>query len=52
MTTVLIISIVIVIAVLIFTIISITKGYQYKHTIDPIENNPNLQQDEAKERKE
>ncbi|WP_338750825.1 YtzI protein [Bacillus sp. FJAT-52991] len=52
MTTVLIISIVIVIGVLIFTILSINKGYQYKHTIDPIENNPHLQQDESEERKE
>ncbi|PAQ14543.1 YtzI protein [Bacillaceae bacterium SAOS 7] len=52
MTTVLIIAIVIVIAVLIFTIMSISKGYQYKHTIDPIENNPHLQQNESEKNKE
>ncbi|WP_100331914.1 YtzI protein [Bacillus xiapuensis] len=52
MTTVLIISIAIVIGVLVFTILSISKGYQYKHTIDPIENNPHLTTDKPEEHKQ
>ncbi|MBM7649723.1 putative integral membrane protein [Bacillus ectoiniformans] len=42
MTLVLIISIIVVIGVLIFTLISINKGYKYKHTVDPLDNNPHL----------
>lgn len=36
MYTILIISIVIVIIVLLLSILTISKGYSYKHTVDPI----------------
>lgn len=36
MYTILIISILIVIIVLLLSILTISKGYSYKHTIDPI----------------
>ncbi|WP_349409718.1 YtzI protein [Pseudalkalibacillus sp. SCS-8] len=39
---VMIASVLIIIFVLVIFTIAITKGYSYKHTIDPIENNPNL----------
>ena len=39
---VMIVSVLIIIFVLIIFVAAISKGYSYKHTIDPIENNPNL----------
>lgn len=35
-------SILIIIFVLVIFVAAITKGYSYKHTIDPLENNPNV----------
>ncbi len=43
---VLLVSILIIIFVLVIFVIAITKGYSYKHTIDPLENNPNLDEKE------
>ncbi|WP_079510163.1 YtzI protein [Mesobacillus jeotgali] len=42
MYTVLIISIIIVIVVLVLSVLTTSKAYQYKHTVDPIENNSDL----------
>jgi uncharacterized protein YpmB len=39
MYTVLIISIIIVIIVLILSVVTTSKAYQYKHTVDPVDNN-------------
>ncbi|WLR55968.1 YtzI protein [Mesobacillus subterraneus] len=39
MYTVLIISVIIVIIVLILSVVTTSKAYQYKHTVDPIDNN-------------
>ncbi|WP_408009641.1 YtzI protein [Pseudalkalibacillus sp. A8] len=43
---VLLVSILIIIFVLVIFVIAITKGYSYKHTIDPLEKNPNLDEKE------
>jgi hypothetical protein len=43
MLTVLIISIIIVLIVLILAVTTTSKAYTYKHTVDPIEDNPHLQ---------
>ncbi|MBY0097197.1 YtzI protein [Mesobacillus maritimus] len=42
MLTVLIISIIIVFIVLILAVTTTSKAYTYKHTVDPIEENPYL----------
>ncbi|NKE07996.1 MULTISPECIES: YtzI protein [Mesobacillus] len=39
MYTVLIISVIIVIIVLILSVVTTSKAYQFKHTVDPIDNN-------------
>ncbi|ESU31024.1 hypothetical protein G3A_19090 [Bacillus sp. 17376] len=39
MYTVLIISVIIVIIVLVLSVVTTSKAYQYKHTVDPIDNN-------------
>ena len=49
MLTVLIISIIIVLIVLILAVTTTSKAYTYKHTIDPIEDNPHLQNKENEE---
>ncbi len=47
--TVLIISVIIVIVVLLLTVLTTSKAYQYKHTVDSIENNPYLQNQDMNE---
>lgn len=42
MYTVLIISIIIVIIVLVLSVVTTSKAYQYKHTVDPLNGNPDL----------
>ncbi|MBT2680799.1 YtzI protein [Bacillus sp. ISL-35] len=43
MYTVLIISVIIVIVVLVLSVLTTSKAYQFKHTIDPIENSTEIQ---------
>lgn len=53
MYTILIISIIVVIIILLLSVITINKGYAYKQTIDQLDDNPYLQeQDEEKKRVE
>lgn len=40
--TVLVVSIIIVIVVLLLAVITTSKAYGFKHTVDPLENNPHL----------
>lgn len=47
MYTVLVISIIIVIVVLLLAVITTSKAYTYKHTVDPIEDNPYLNNEET-----
>jgi cell division protein FtsL len=43
MFTILVICIIIVIIVLVLSVATTSKAYQYKHTVDPLDNNPHLQ---------
>jgi FtsZ-interacting cell division protein ZipA len=57
MYTILIISIIIVIVILVLSLLTTSKAYEYKHTVDSIKDNPYLkedrsdQTDQAKEKK-
>ncbi|WP_423799368.1 YtzI protein [Neobacillus sp. SAB-20_R2A] len=42
MSIVMIVSIIIVFVVLFLAVITTSKAYTYKHTVDPLENNPHL----------
>jgi hydrogenase-4 membrane subunit HyfE len=44
---ILIISIIIVLAVLLLSVVTTSKAYTYKHTVDPIDNNPHLKNQEG-----
>jgi uncharacterized protein YpmB len=43
MYTVLIISVIIVIIVLVLSVVTTSKAYQYKHTVDPINENNSVE---------
>jgi uncharacterized protein YpmB len=45
MLTVLVISLIIIVIVLILSIVSTSKAYSFKHSVDPLENNPYLNQE-------
>lgn len=45
MYTVLIISVIIVIIVLVLSVVTTSKAYQYKHTVDPIDSSQQESQD-------
>ncbi|MEH7379647.1 YtzI protein [Bacillus sp. JJ1533] len=49
MLTVLIISFIIVFVVLFLAVSTTSKAYQYKHTVDDLEENPHLNHHENKE---
>lgn len=49
MYTVFVICIVIVIVVLLLAVLTTSKAYAYKHTVDPVENNPYLDQEDNNE---
>ncbi|GGJ76171.1 Tfp pilus assembly protein FimT [Anoxybacillus voinovskiensis] len=46
MFTILVISLVIIAVVLVLAVATTSKAYQYKHTIDPVDNNPHLSKEE------
>ncbi|MFB6467580.1 YtzI protein [Cytobacillus sp. Hz8] len=48
MKIILIISIIIVLVVLLLAVLTTSKAYTYKHTVDPLEDNPNIQKDSNK----
>jgi hypothetical protein len=52
MYTVVVICIIIVFVVLILSVVTTSKAYTFKHTVDPLENNPNLNQDATAPEKE
>jgi hypothetical protein len=52
MYTVAVICIIIVIVVLILSVVTTSKAYTYKHTVDPLENNPYLDQDATEQEQE
>jgi len=45
MYTVLVFCIVIVIIVLLLAVLTTSKAYSYKHTVDPLEDNPNKEEE-------
>jgi flagellar basal body-associated protein FliL len=49
---ILIISIIIVLVVLLLSVVTTSKAYTYKHTVDPIENNPHLKNQEGENTEE
>jgi FtsZ-interacting cell division protein ZipA len=46
MNTILVVCIVIVIIVLLLAVLTTSKAYSYKHTVDPLENNPNKENED------
>ncbi len=52
MYTVLIISIIVVIIVLVLSVLTINKGYAYKHSVDHLEENPYLKEQEGEKSKD
>jgi uncharacterized protein YpmB len=50
MYTVLIISVIIVIIVLVLSVVTTSKAYQYKHTVDPVDSNDPAARNEEKPR--
>lgn len=43
-----IIGILIILIVLVLSVLTTSKAYTYKHTVDPLENNPNISNDDVK----
>ena len=48
MASILMIAVIVVIAVLFVSVLTINKGYSYKHSIDRAEDSPYVKQDEDK----
>jgi hypothetical protein len=48
LTGLLIVGVLIVLVVLILSVITTSKAYNFKHTVDPLENNPHLHEDGEK----
>lgn len=52
MTTIIIISVIIVLIILALSVLTINKGYDYKHTIDPpVDKKQEITPDETREKK-
>lgn len=45
-----VIGFVIIFVVLLLSVVTTSKAYSYKHTIDPLENNPYLSQQNSEEK--
>ncbi|MBS4173897.1 YtzI protein [Bacillus sp. FJAT-49736] len=45
-TLILVVSLIIIVIIMSAAVITTSKAYSYKHTVDPIENNPNIKRDE------
>jgi uncharacterized protein YxeA len=52
MYTIFVVCIVIVIIVLLLSVITTSKAYTYKHTVDPLENNPNINNEDSQDQME
>lgn len=50
MNTILVVSIVIVFVVLLLAVITTSKAYSYKHTVDPLDNNPNIKNEKSEDK--
>ncbi|MGF2617539.1 YtzI protein [Rossellomorea vietnamensis] len=49
---VLVISIILIVIIILVSVLTTSKAYDYKHTVDPIENNPHLDVDEDQNKSE
>ncbi|MEH7181348.1 YtzI protein [Neobacillus vireti] len=49
MYTIFVVSIIIIIVVLLLAVITTSKAYSYKHTVDPINDNPHLENDKIED---
>lgn len=49
MSAIFVVCIVIVIIVLLLSVITTSKAYSFKHTVDPLENNPHLNNEDDPE---
>lgn len=47
MTTIFVVCIVIVLVVLFLAVITTSKAYGFKHTVDPVDQHPNLEEDHS-----
>lgn len=52
MYTVLVISIIIVLVILLLSVVTTSKAYQYKHTIDPVDQHPENKETEEDAKKD
>ncbi|WP_163101140.1 YtzI protein [Peribacillus alkalitolerans] len=48
---ILVIAIIIIFIVLILSVLTTSKAYDFKHTVDPIKDNPHLQREDENEQK-
>ncbi|WP_081415854.1 YtzI protein [Peribacillus kribbensis] len=46
MKVILVVAVIIILAVLLLAVLTTSKAYTVKHTVDPLENNPNILKDE------
>ncbi|MGM0847320.1 MAG: YtzI protein [Bacillota bacterium] len=51
-TGVLVISIILIFIVILVSVLTTSKAYDYKHTVDPIEDNPHLNNIDDQDKKE
>ena len=51
MYTIFVVCIIIVVAVLLLSVLTTSKAYSYKHTVDPLDNNPHLDQEKDQNNK-
>jgi uncharacterized membrane protein len=49
---VLVISIILIFIIILVSVLTTSKAYDYKHTVDPIKNNPHLGNDETENKDE
>ncbi|RIW35633.1 YtzI protein [Bacillus salacetis] len=49
---VLVISIILIFIIILVSVLTTSKAYDYKHTVDPIENNPHLDNEDTENKDE
>lgn len=52
MYTIFVVSIIIIIVVLLLAVITTSKAYSFKHTVDPLDDNPNINKEHIEEVKD
>ncbi|MFK2824741.1 YtzI protein [Bacillus sp. B190/17] len=49
MIIIMIISVIIIALVIALSVYTVNKGYQFKHTVDPVDNNPHLPPEDSQQ---